>query len=130
MAAWTDELGYKHTNGTNKHLVSCSSCKTAGWIKYTFHTQTWTGVGGTSSTNYTHLYTQTKGSNGNNGLDRFLIRTARAINDCGHPLKVVRVKATHNPDRPCDPRCAGATGPSCSCSCDGKNHGAAHAAWE
>jgi len=27
----------------------------------------------------------------------------------------------------CDPRCTGATGPNCECSCGGENHGSAHA---
>lgn len=30
-----------------------------------------------------------------------------------------------DPDKVCDGRCVNATGPSCSCSCGGKNHGAA-----
>ncbi|MFI6029471.1 hypothetical protein [Amycolatopsis magusensis] len=32
---------------------------------------------------------------------------------------------TYNPDKVCDGRCMGATGPACDCSCSGANHGSA-----
>ena len=38
-------------------------------------------------------------------------------------LKPVKVTTT---DKQCDSRCTGAVRQSCSCSCGGKNHGAAH----
>jgi hypothetical protein len=31
---------------------------------------------------------------------------------------------THNPEKVCNAKCMGATGPACDCSCSGKNHGA------
>ena len=35
-----------------------------------------------------------------------------------------RVSGKHSDSRECDPRCTGASGHSCECSCSGKNHGA------
>jgi hypothetical protein len=49
---------------------------------------------------------------------------------CGHAPEKARlrnVKGTTT-DRECDSRCMGAVGPSCECSCGGRNHGAAFAA--
>lgn len=44
---------------------------------------------------------------------------------CSHGIPVtvraVRVRVTSTR---CDPRCTGATGPRCDCSCGGHNHGA------
>lgn len=43
---------------------------------------------------------------------------------CGHKApKYAVVKGRYNPDHRCDPRCENAVGPSCDCSCGGKNHG-------
>ncbi|WP_289009064.1 hypothetical protein [uncultured Thermomonospora sp.] len=33
---------------------------------------------------------------------------------------------TYNPEKICSPRCMGATGPACDCSCGGENHGGRH----
>ncbi len=33
---------------------------------------------------------------------------------------------TYNPDKACNARCMGATGPACDCSCRGSNHGGKH----
>lgn len=41
-----------------------------------------------------------------------------------YPLKMIRGR--YSPDRVCDARCMGATGPACSCQCGGANHGASH----
>lgn len=38
-----------------------------------------------------------------------------------------QVEGTYNPDRECNARCMGATGPSCDCTCGGENHGLGHA---
>jgi len=43
---------------------------------------------------------------------------------CGLRRVAKRVVAHENKDHECDPRCMNATGPSCSCSCNGLNHGA------
>ncbi|HYQ69037.1 hypothetical protein [Actinophytocola sp.] len=45
--------------------------------------------------------------------------------ECGNSVRVERLHATITYDV-CDPRCMGATGPSCSCSCGGANHGDAY----
>lgn len=38
-------------------------------------------------------------------------------------VQLERVHATARTDHECGPRCVNATGPACSCSCRGKNHG-------
>lgn len=43
-------------------------------------------------------------------------------------LSWTALTATHNPEKVCNGRCMGATGPSCDCSCGGENHGSAHLA--
>jgi hypothetical protein len=44
--------------------------------------------------------------------------------DCSTPVKCERLYGTVN-KMECDPRCMGATGPSCSCACGGENHAGA-----
>lgn len=39
-------------------------------------------------------------------------------------FKVHKLEGEHRPEVFCDARCMGARGPSCSCSCGGRNHGA------
>lgn len=42
------------------------------------------------------------------------------------PFVIKFLKGRYSPERQCDARCMGATGPSCDCSCGGANHGANH----
>lgn len=44
--------------------------------------------------------------------------------ECGNAVSLERLYGTVNAME-CDPRCMGAAGPSCSCSCGGVNHGGA-----
>lgn len=44
--------------------------------------------------------------------------------ECGRDVVLERLFATQSQE-PCDPRCMGATGPSCSCACGGANHAGA-----
>lgn len=37
-----------------------------------------------------------------------------------------RGRFTFNPDKVCNSKCMGATGPACDCSCRGANHGGKH----
>lgn len=54
-------------------------------------------------------------------------RVARATcGSCGAACTVEVVNVAHDSDHTCSARCTNATGPSCSCSCNGANHGAAH----
>lgn len=46
---------------------------------------------------------------------------------CGRPAFVKFMKITISPDKGCNGRCMGSTGPACDCSCGGKNHGKNHA---
>lgn len=43
---------------------------------------------------------------------------------CGNVMNVERLASVFT-EESCDPRCMGATGPSCQCACGGENHGAA-----
>lgn len=47
---------------------------------------------------------------------------------CGELLYGKAIDGSFNAAHPCDPRCTGATGHSCECSCGGANHGMDHAA--
>lgn len=39
------------------------------------------------------------------------------------------LRATYNPEKECSAKCINATGPSCSCSCNGENHGGGRLTW-
>lgn len=43
---------------------------------------------------------------------------------CGKAMEYGQLQAFSAPDVKCDARCTGARGFQCSCSCNGKNHGA------
>jgi hypothetical protein len=45
---------------------------------------------------------------------------------CHYPTNVREART--NDRKKCDARCTGATGPACSCSCGGRNHGGGWAA--
>lgn len=42
--------------------------------------------------------------------------------------KLAHVVGSHVPEIKCGAKCRNAVGPSCDCSCGGKNHGAGHGA--
>ncbi len=45
---------------------------------------------------------------------------------CGFRFKFVSVRGKVSPKHTCDARCEASKGPSCECSCGGKNHGASY----
>lgn len=47
---------------------------------------------------------------------------------CSKARRVVLVKGKFSAKHECNAKCLASTGPSCECSCGGKNHGANHAA--
>lgn len=49
-----------------------------------------------------------------------------ACKGCGTYVKLEPVRGRVVPEKVCDGRCMGATGPSCDCACGGKHHGSAH----
>jgi hypothetical protein len=51
-----------------------------------------------------------------------------AVDCCERQLHFRNVKGVFNPAKKCGGKCLNASGPSCECSCSGKNHGAGHAA--
>jgi hypothetical protein len=46
---------------------------------------------------------------------------------CAVPMMVQAVAGTYSANHPCGARCLASKGPTCECSCGGKNHGALHA---
>ena len=49
---------------------------------------------------------------------------------CGSSnVQVNVVKGTYVADKSCGARCMGATGPTCECTCAGRNHGGNNAIW-
>lgn len=49
------------------------------------------------------------------------------VSCCGRERVLKRVRGVYSEKHKCDARCTHSKGPSCECSCGGKNHGAAHA---
>lgn len=45
---------------------------------------------------------------------------------CGRFVTLHPVLGKYNPDKVCSAKCMSATGPSCECSCAGKNHGSSY----
>jgi len=45
---------------------------------------------------------------------------------CGAPRHAIAVRGTYSAKKLCGARCMASTGPSCECSCGGKNHGASY----
>lgn len=46
--------------------------------------------------------------------------------DCGRAMRWERLKATFSAVHECNAKCLSSKGPSCECSCGGKNHGSSH----
>lgn len=45
---------------------------------------------------------------------------------CGKGSLIGKRVVGHHSEKVCGAKCLGATGPSCDCSCGGRNHGGAH----
>lgn len=137
----TDEYGRTRTLNANgdtiavttttqgRAIARCTTCKRTGSIHYDITTtRTDNNPGGDSST-YHHPTGTLGGLRRPGDLDRFLHAVAKSSATCNHTLTVKPVKGFEDPNKPCNGKCRGAVGPSCSCSCGGKQHGAAHGAW-
>ena len=61
-----------------------------------------------------------------NGIGRHNSEQRGLLTCCGHKLNFEAVKGKLS-DHVCADKCRSATGPACSCSCGGKNHGQNHA---
>jgi hypothetical protein len=67
---------------------------------------------------------QTWQRDGHTYVSRYDVRVA--CTGCGMPLLLdlfQPIKGVYAEDVPCNAKCTGAIGPSCSCSCGGRNHG-------
>jgi hypothetical protein len=62
------------------------------------------------------------------GREQILVFRAAglACSEHGTVVDFRRGQFTFNPDKVCNARCMGATGPACDCSCRGANHGGKH----
>lgn len=111
-------------------ILRCGSCKTVGTVGYTL-TRTTRLLSGRPRTTVTVLP---------DGAARPLTVDGTRLDPvawalhrtcaCGSAAVEVRVvKGTVVASRACDARCMGATGPTCSCSCGGENHGGGHPAF-
>lgn len=63
----------------------------------------------------------------------FIGATAACLNDfcvacrgCGRNRSAVLVRGKFSPHHKCNAKCLASKGPSCECSCGGKNHGASY----
>jgi hypothetical protein len=113
---------------TGHALIKCKDCKKVGRIDFTVTTETRAFNGRPSYSSSALINGRTHRLNAYNTLDGVLYKYADHGCD-GRSLKVNRVKGIFVADKPCDARCMGATGPNCSCSCGGENHGGSHSAW-
>ncbi len=57
---------------------------------------------------------------------RFALPVPMVDCQCGRQMKQTPVRGRYVADIPCTAKCVAAVGPSCDCSCGGKNHGGAH----
>ena len=62
-----------------------------------------------------------------------MVRSARyywaiPCRTCGKECAARAVRGTYNPEHKCNAKCLASHGPTCDCSCGGKNHGASWAA--
>lgn len=102
----------------------CKACKRGARAELTetVHraVQTYTSVQGARLERSVYSYSY---DGGRPSKDR--TKVVRGACTCGAQVSLKRVMGVVN-DHVCDARCMGATGPSCECSCGGKNHGSGH----
>lgn len=134
MTTWRERL---QAAGTLEHrtpghaTLICQDCRQAGRVSFQTITRShWNG--GRPSSRTTLLV---------EGAARETIPDLTRMNPvawaisrpcpwCASPrVKVNVVKGQLVESKACDDRCMGATGPTCSCSCGGENHGGSHQAW-
>ncbi|MFI6603846.1 hypothetical protein ACIBHX_47085 [Nonomuraea sp. NPDC050536] len=109
-------------------IARCKACGRTGRLEFTITTTTRAYLGRPSSTQTVELNGRTAYISAQQPLDRLLYR--EAAHDCPpRQLTVNRVRGLYVADKPCSPRCMGAAGPNCECSCSGKNHGGSYSAW-
>lgn len=118
----------KLTSRSDSHcILRCTTCKTVGRRDYTAvmettaylgrpHHRQWIEIGGRSWEYRTRP-----------DLQRLLQGPCPSCRS--DRVEVRLIKGNYVEDKPCDGRCMNAIGPSCSCSCGGKNHGRGNAVW-
>lgn len=113
---------------TGRATAKCKGCKKVGRLEYTVITETRAFNGRPSYSSRATIGGREYYLNAGNPLDRVVFR--HAVHECDPKLlKVNLVKGIFVADKPCDGRCMGATGPVCSCSCGGENHGGKYSSW-
>lgn len=91
------------TTATLRMMTRCRKCRTA-------HAEDVPGVAASEFYYFTNMI----------GIGK----PHRTCRNCGAALYFWKqLHAKHNPKVACTAKCVGATGPSCECSCAGKNHG-------
>ena len=95
-----------------KVLIRCKDCKHNGWVD-------------TNST-YSNGHPLPTRQVTQNALSAALAKNEACVN---HHITAHTVNGELNPEKACDARCLGATGPACSCECGGENHGGKYGAW-
>lgn len=98
---------------STRYIAKCKKCSA--------HTSTLASNVGRANADMGALFYDTKGESGVGGA---LVMRCRLCNGA----RSARAVAGKVSDRHvCGPRCMASTGPSCECSCGGRNHGASYA---
>lgn len=100
--------------GTARYLAKCKACNCV--------TSTLATNVGRRDADMGGLFYDEKGESGVFG--NLVIR----CRSCGKARRAVMVKGKFSAKHDCNAKCLASIGPSCECSCGGKNHGANHAA--
>ena len=107
--------GYSYLMNTTRYIAKCRTCKC--------HTSS------LCSGQDMHRAKDDPRREGPGGVYHHA-RTGGIVLDCkscGKPMWAHPVQGKISEKHVCGARCMASTGPSCECSCGGKNHGASHA---
>lgn len=99
---------------TTRYIAKCKKCNCA--------TSTLATNVGRADADMGAMFYDEKGESG--VIGNLVIR----CRSCNRARRAVAVQGKFSARHECNARCLASTGPSCECSCGGKNHGASYAA--
>lgn len=111
---------------TSHAMVKCTSkaCKHVVRIAFEIEYKLWAYLGRPHSSQALVLdETRVATFRDKHELDRMLFRANGTCRSCQAATTIRLIRGTYVADMKCGAKCMGATGPSCECSCGGKNHG-------
>jgi hypothetical protein len=114
-------------------IVRCRNraCRRAAQLTYSTRTEQWAFNGRPASRSEVTVGGRTYSLGRYMTTQGALLKSlsSRTCEGCGggrghYDVNIVRGVVVE--DKPCNAKCMGAVGPSCECSCGGKNHGGGH----